>query len=126
MGAGSSSIEDFTLQARFVRDELERAGRDPERFPISKRVYIAVAGDVPRARRRMEEYFAGVYGSLAPADPARSVAIVGPPQHCAEQLERLRAAGAEHLLLHPVHDELEQLDALAELTGRRAGAGART
>jgi probable F420-dependent oxidoreductase len=127
IGAGSSSTEDFTVQARFVREELERAGRDPERFPVSKRVYIAVAGDVPRARRRVEEYFAGVYGPLAPDDPARSVAVVGPPQHCAEQLDRLRAAGASHLLLHPVHDELEQLEALAELTGLgRAVAGAGT
>ena len=44
------------------------------------------------------------------------VAVTGSPDQIAEQLTRLREAGAQELLLNPLHDHFEQLEALAELT----------
>jgi hypothetical protein len=40
------------------------------------------------------------------------VAVCGPPEACAAQLRDLTAAGAGELLLNPMYDHLEQLEAL--------------
>jgi alkanesulfonate monooxygenase SsuD/methylene tetrahydromethanopterin reductase-like flavin-dependent oxidoreductase (luciferase family) len=119
IGAGSTSDEEFVAHARTLREELERAGRDPATFPISKRVYIAVSDDPRRDRRRIAEYFEAFYGSIAPDDPATRVAVVGSVEECSERLAAMRAADPDHLLLHPLFDELEQLEPLAELGGLR-------
>src|SRR5689334_9393916 len=42
MGAGGSTIEDFRKAVPLLREALEKAGRDPNEFPISKRIFIAV------------------------------------------------------------------------------------
>jgi alkanesulfonate monooxygenase SsuD/methylene tetrahydromethanopterin reductase-like flavin-dependent oxidoreductase (luciferase family) len=44
------------------------------------------------------------------------VAVCGPPETCAEQLRELVDAGAGELLLNPMYDHLEQLEALAAVT----------
>jgi hypothetical protein len=41
-----------------------------------------------------------------------------------ERLEELVEAGAQYLLLNPVYEHLEHLEALAELTGLRPGEAA--
>ena len=43
--------------------------------------------------------------------------IHGTPEHVAERLEELVAAGANHLLLNPISRHTEQLEAVAELAG---------
>jgi alkanesulfonate monooxygenase SsuD/methylene tetrahydromethanopterin reductase-like flavin-dependent oxidoreductase (luciferase family) len=45
------------------------------------------------------------------------VAVCGPPEACAAQLRDLTAAGARELLLNPMYDHLEQLEALAVVAG---------
>src|SRR6185503_20208759 len=52
VGAGSSSAEAFARQVPVVREELAAAGRDPSRFAIAKRVYLAIEDDEAVARRR--------------------------------------------------------------------------
>ena len=50
------------------------------------------------------------------------VAVCGPPEACAEQLLQLVAAGARELLLNPMYDYLDQLEALATVAALvRAG-----
>jgi alkanesulfonate monooxygenase SsuD/methylene tetrahydromethanopterin reductase-like flavin-dependent oxidoreductase (luciferase family) len=46
------------------------------------------------------------------------VAVCGPPETCAEQLQDLVAMGARELLLNPMYDHLEQLEALAAVGER--------
>jgi alkanesulfonate monooxygenase SsuD/methylene tetrahydromethanopterin reductase-like flavin-dependent oxidoreductase (luciferase family) len=58
-GAGSSTAAQFAGQVRTVRTELTAAGRDPDSFPIAKRVYIGVGDDLDRARKRMAESSSG-------------------------------------------------------------------
>ena len=110
MGPGSSSIEDFGGHVRVVRQALEEAGRDPAAFPISKRIYLAVDDDRSRAERRLREWFAHVYGS---ADMAKQVAVWGPLEHCLERIEEAVSLGAQHVMLHPVFDFDEHVEALA-------------
>src|ERR1700760_1153550 len=42
MGSGGSSIEEFGRSVPILREALEKAGRDPTAFPISKRLFMAV------------------------------------------------------------------------------------
>ncbi len=122
MGPGSSSAADFGEHVATLRRLLEEANRDPSTFPISKRVYLAIDDDADRAERRLREWFAHNYGD---ADMATEVSIWGPPSEVSERIDELIDAGddtlpVQHLLLNPVFDFDEHLEALAGYTGGRS------
>jgi probable F420-dependent oxidoreductase len=110
MGAGSSSSTDFVHGVRTVRRLLDEAKRDPATFAISKRVYIAVDDDRARAERRLREWFGARYKNV---DMAVRVSIWGGCAECVDRLGELVRAGAQHLLLNPVFDEMQHLELLA-------------
>ncbi|MGZ6241922.1 MAG: LLM class flavin-dependent oxidoreductase [Candidatus Binataceae bacterium] len=110
MGAGSSSSADFVAQAELLRRFLDEAKRDANEFPISKRVYIAVDGDRVRAERRLRDWFGMRYKN---ADMAARVSVWGSRAECIDKLGEIVRAGARHLLLNPVFDEMEHLELLA-------------
>jgi probable F420-dependent oxidoreductase len=112
MGAGSSSSADFVQQIGSLRRFLEEEKRDPAQFAVSKRVYIAIDDDRNRAGRRLQEWFAVRYKR---ADMAGRVSLYGSRQECAEKLNELVRAGAQHLMLNPVFDEMEHLELLADV-----------
>jgi len=112
MGNGNSSTEQFQAQRGVLVRALEEQGRDPETFPISKRVYIAVDNDESRAQSRMAEYFGNHYG-VAP-DRAVQVSITGSPEKCIEGLLAVISAGARMLMLNPAFDFQEQMEILAQ------------
>lgn len=96
MAAGASDIEAFERNTPILREELERAGRDPSDFPVSKRVYFAVeAADAPPR----------------PEGGPRPV-VWRSSADCVEYLSRLARAGATHVLLNPVSDFEQQLEAV--------------
>jgi alkanesulfonate monooxygenase SsuD/methylene tetrahydromethanopterin reductase-like flavin-dependent oxidoreductase (luciferase family) len=74
-------------------------------------VYLAVDKDRGRAERRLREWFAMRYKN---ADMASHVSIWGSLTECTDKLRELVRAGAQHLLLNPVFDELEHLELLAQ------------
>ena len=110
IGAGSSSIEDFREQSTLLRRHLEEADRDPTGVTISKRIYLAIDDDRDRAERRLRDWFGHVYGN---PDLANRVATWGPAEACYERIDEAIAIGAQHLVLHPVFDFDEHLEALA-------------
>jgi probable F420-dependent oxidoreductase len=110
MGAGSSSSADFIKQAELLRRFLGEEWRDPHKFAISKRVYIAIDSDRARAESRLRDWFATRYKN---ADMASRVSIWGDRAECIDKLGELVRAGAKHLLLNPVFDEMEHMELLA-------------
>jgi alkanesulfonate monooxygenase SsuD/methylene tetrahydromethanopterin reductase-like flavin-dependent oxidoreductase (luciferase family) len=110
MGAGSSSSADFVQHVEWLRRFLAAANRDPATFPISKRVYLAVDDNKSRAEQRLREWFGRRYLN---ADMATQVSIWGGLQECLDKLGELVRAGAQHLLLNPVFDEMEHMELLA-------------
>jgi probable F420-dependent oxidoreductase len=110
MGAGSSSSADFGAQLELLRRFLDAAKRDPATFAISKRVYIAVDDDRDRAERRLREWFGVRYKF---PDLAPRVSVFGSRAECLDRLAALVRAGARHLLLDPVFDQLEHAELLA-------------
>jgi probable F420-dependent oxidoreductase len=110
MGAGSSSTADFMQQYERIQQYLDEAQRDPATFAISKRVYVAIDNDRDHAERRLRQWFGWRYRN---ADMAPRVSIWGSPEACLDQLGVLVKAGAQHLMLNPVFDEMDHLDQLA-------------
>jgi probable F420-dependent oxidoreductase len=110
MGAGSSSTADFVQQYGQLQRFLEEAQRDPATFAISKRVYLAVDHDRDRAAQRLRTWFGVRYKN---ADMASRVAVWGNKAECLDRLAALVKAGAQHLMLNPVFDEMEHVELLA-------------
>jgi len=114
MGAGGSTTDDFRRAVPLLREALEQAGRDPNGFPISKRIFIAVDQKPEIARAELHRWYTEVYHNPAGTDTS---GIHGTPGHVRERLQELIALGANHLLLNPVSRHVKQLDALAEIVG---------
>ncbi|HEY7677112.1 MAG TPA: LLM class flavin-dependent oxidoreductase [Candidatus Methylomirabilis sp.] len=110
IGAGSSTLAEFTEQVAQLRGYLAAAGRDPSTFPIAKRVYLAVDPDKARGMERMRECYGRYYRNPALAD---RTALVGDVKECLEALRAVRAAGAGMILLNPLFDEARHLELLA-------------
>ncbi|OGL19263.1 MAG: hypothetical protein A3G97_14320 [Candidatus Rokubacteria bacterium RIFCSPLOWO2_12_FULL_69_21] len=110
MGAGSLSTAKFKEEVTQLREFLEKAGRDPRKFPIGKRVYIAIDRDKARAAKRLGEWFGAFYGK---PQLAEEVSVWGPAEECVERLNEVVAAGARLVMLHPVFDELDHLEQFA-------------
>ena len=109
ISAGSSSTEEFKSHVTIIREALEGSGRDPSTFAISKRVYLALDDDADRAERRLREWFGHHYGN---ANLAPRVSIWGGETRCEEGLQEVVDAGAQMLVLNPVFDHHEHLEAL--------------
>ncbi len=116
MGSGASSAAAFARSVSTLNAELERAGRDPAIFPISKRVFLSVHERPDVARAELHRWFASVYHRTEGADV---LGIHGTPAQLRTQIEEMLAIGANHLLLNPVCRHAEQLEALAEVIGLR-------
>jgi probable F420-dependent oxidoreductase len=110
-GAGSTPTDRFARQVEIVRAALAESGRDPASFPIAKRLYTIVDDDGERARERMNAAMERVYGRRVP--DIEAAAIAGTPEHCAAEVARAQAAGAELILFTTMADPAEQADRVA-------------
>jgi probable F420-dependent oxidoreductase len=114
MGSGNSSIAAFSHAVPILKAELERAGRDPGTFPISKRVFLSVNERADIARAELHRWYNDVYHK---PDRADASGISGTPEQLRARIDELIAMGANHLLLNPVCRYAEQVEALAEVVG---------
>jgi probable F420-dependent oxidoreductase len=112
IGSGSSSPDDFAAQAALVRRAVEDEGRDPARFPIAKRVYVAVEDSVEVGTARLGGIIDGMYGA---SGLGARVSVAGPAEHIAAVLRGMADAGAHELVLTPMYGHLAQLEALADV-----------
>jgi probable F420-dependent oxidoreductase len=110
-GAGSSTTAAFAEQVRVVRDAVAAEGRDPGAFPIAKRVYFSVDSDPDRARERVNDRLAGMYGRRVPA--IEEAAIAGTVSDCVRAVREVADAGAELILFTALHDQLEHAEQIA-------------
>src|SRR3984893_6501029 len=114
MGSGGSSNAAFTRSVPILREALEKAGRDPATFPISKRVFLSVHEHPETARAELHRWFTVVYRNPEGTDAS---GLQGTPDQVRKRLGELVAAGANHLLLNPVARHAEQLEMLASVVG---------
>ena len=114
MGAGGSTTEDFRRAVPTLRDALEKAGRNPADFPISKRIFVAVDANPAAARAELHRWYTEVYNN---PDGTDASGVHGTPEQVCDRLSEFIAMGANHLLLNPVARHVEQLETLAEIIG---------
>ena len=110
-GSGGSSTDKFAEQVRIVRSALAEAGRDPEDFPIAKRLYTVVDDNGARARERANAAIERMYGRWVPDVGAATVA--GTPEDCAAEVAKAGAAGAELVLFTPLVELGEHAERIA-------------
>ena len=115
LGAGSSPTSAFVKQVGIVRQELAAQGRDPARFTVGKRVYLAVDDDRARAREQVMSGLRRIYGGMPGIE---DVPVFGTSEDVIRGLREVRDAGAELILLNPVgadvaadHEQMERLAA---------------
>ncbi len=115
MGAGPTTTADFARNVEMLREFMAEEGRDPATLPLSKRVYLAVDGDTARAKRRLDEFFWRRYPWQieANANYVADTCVWGTPQQVIDGLAEVLAAGAGMIVLNPLWDFVEQLEALA-------------
>lgn len=106
IGAGSSPSSAFPGMVSQLREELEAEGRDPGKFQVGKRAYVAI----DRPPQEVGDWFRTVYGPFIPPD----VAVTGNAEQVVAELLQLRDAGAELLLVSPVGDDRPQLELVIE------------
>jgi alkanesulfonate monooxygenase SsuD/methylene tetrahydromethanopterin reductase-like flavin-dependent oxidoreductase (luciferase family) len=118
-GAGSSATSAFASQVSVVRETLagdpagRRAGFGPGQFPIAKRVYVGVDPvDGDRARDRMNDALARMYGARVPA--IESAAVAGTVAECVDGVRAVIEAGAEMILFTPLYDNAEHMELIAD------------
>jgi probable F420-dependent oxidoreductase len=114
MGSGGSSMASFSQSVPILRAALEKAGRDPAAFPISKRVFLSVHERPDVARAEVHRWYSEVYHNPEGTDAS---GVHGTPEQVRERLETLVAMGANHLLLNPVCRHAEQLEVLGAVVG---------
>jgi alkanesulfonate monooxygenase SsuD/methylene tetrahydromethanopterin reductase-like flavin-dependent oxidoreductase (luciferase family) len=114
MGSGGSSIAEFGRSVPILKEALAARDRDPENFPISKRIFMAVDENPAVARRELNRWFTDVYHNPPGTDAS---GIHGTPEQVRARLEEVVAMGANHLMLNPVSNYTDQVDALAEVVG---------
>jgi probable F420-dependent oxidoreductase len=109
MGAGSQTTSQFDAQVKVVGHELSSQGRDPDTFPIGKRVYIHIDDDAAHARQQLEDALTRHYGRSGWSEHA----IAGPSEACITGIRAVADAGAQLILLNPLVDDAQQLERLS-------------
>jgi alkanesulfonate monooxygenase SsuD/methylene tetrahydromethanopterin reductase-like flavin-dependent oxidoreductase (luciferase family) len=114
MGAGPTTTREFAEHVGLLKGYLEGQGRDPDQFPVSKRVYLHVDDNAGRAKQILDDFFAERYPWMIRANPnfVADICVWGSPQQCAEGLQGVVAAGAEMIVLNPIADFLDQIERL--------------
>jgi len=115
MGAGPTTTSEFAGHVEVLRESLIELGRDPDAFPVSKRVYLHVDDDAAKAKRVLDLFFAERYPWMIRANPdfVADICVWGPPDQCARGLAEVVAAGAEMIVLNPIQDFIPQIERLA-------------
>ena len=94
-----------------LRRYCEDSGRDPAAFAIAKRIYVRLDRNEARAKRRAGEWLARVYEGFSLDE---GVVVSGGVQECVDRVAEVAGLQPDMLLLHPVFDEIDQIEALAQ------------
>ena len=114
--AGPTPIKDYKDHVRLARQFLEEDGRDPDAFPISRRVYLCIDKDQDKAKSVLFDWFSKRYPWMVSQNPdlIDELGVWGSPERVTEGLADIIAAGARTLILNPLQEYVEQMEILAE------------
>lgn len=107
IGSGASSFKQFEESWRTITSFIQEAGKPSSDFIAAKRLYIHVDPDPDWAENVMKKWMSSFYGGRI--SDISQTCVYGPIEICVETIQRYVDAGAKVLILHPVHDYLNQL-----------------
>jgi alkanesulfonate monooxygenase SsuD/methylene tetrahydromethanopterin reductase-like flavin-dependent oxidoreductase (luciferase family) len=112
--AYNTSPDRFAAGLGRLRHHLEREHRAHDAFGnVLATTWLHITDDRARAERILGEVLSPMLRRSI--DDLRALSLpIGPPEVCAERLAAFAHAGAERILLWPVHDELRQLELFQE------------
>lgn len=119
ISGGAQPTSDFITSVQMLQRELDRIGRDPATFAISKRVFISVADKEVEARNAAAHWFDKVYRQPHLTDIS---GVYGTCAQVRESIAEIVSKGPTHLLVNPVGNYSEQLEAISEVIGLSRGA----
>lgn len=111
--AYNTTPEGFADARARIDGHLTAAGRDPDGFPdLIATTWFYVTDDAAAADRLLRD----VLGPILQRDPEALQAQlpVGTVEHCVRLLDRYGAAGAQQMLLWPVHDPIDQIERFSD------------
>ena len=111
IGAGRHSSAEFVELASRLRELLEARPSGLGGFGIAKRVYMLVTDDEIAGAAATSAWFDRFYGR---PELGAAVTVMGSAARCADELGTLIGAGANHLLLHPLSETIEQYDRVTQ------------
>jgi probable F420-dependent oxidoreductase len=113
--AGPNTTQDFADFTAKIRRYCDEEGRDPATLPLSKRVYLAIDDDAARAKRRLDEFFGARYPWQIQRNRnfVADICCWGSAAQVAEGLAKVARIGASQIILNPLWDFEEQMQALA-------------
>ena len=114
MGAGAANASDIAAFRKVLanlRNTLEKHGRDPATYPISKRVYLAIDDDRESAERKIKEWFVDHYHS---AELGMTVSLIGSVDEIVDKLGPLVDEGLDMIMFNPVYNLIEHAQVIAE------------
>ena len=98
-----------------IRSAAQAVGRRLDHFAAAHLAFVTVGRDYETAKaawvESLTKRYAQDFGPLA-----KKYGIIGTPEQCAEQIERFRAAGCNHVIVNPIGEpehDLEQLERVA-------------
>ena len=110
-GAGTTTTAAFSEHVALVKAELTQAGRDPQTFPVAKRIYVAIDDNRETARHEAQQGLDATYPGV-PID-LLPVAVHGTPEDCAQGVQDVIDAGANLVLFTPFAREHEHMERIA-------------
>lgn len=114
MGAGAANASDIAAFRKVLsnlRSALEKHGRDPRSYPISKRVYLAIDNDRESAEGKIKEWFTDHYHS---AELGMTVSLIGSADEIVDKLGPLVDEGLDMIMFNPVYNLTEHAQIIAE------------
>ena len=111
--AYNTTPEAFADAKSRLEGHLSDANKDATRFPNAiATMFLYVTEDRAEADHIVRKLLAPTL--RRPADELRQRLMVGPATECAEKLAAYRSAGAQRIMLWPIHDEISQLQKFQE------------
>ena len=95
---------------------LEADGRDLTHYPVAQCIwfYIVDTEDREKALAVQRQAYAPVMGPYRPWEQVVDHYLTGTPADMVAGIEQRRKIGVNYIILHPVVNDLEQLDLLTD------------
>jgi alkanesulfonate monooxygenase SsuD/methylene tetrahydromethanopterin reductase-like flavin-dependent oxidoreductase (luciferase family) len=109
IGSGFSPLAAFATDVERFRLACDAAGRQRSDVTVAKRVYLHVPDACPSGRRDLDPWSRSLFGA---AGLGAEVVVQGTPAECAEAIDAVIAAGADHVIVDPAYHDHSHVEAI--------------